>query len=408
MADKWYNTIFSSKAAPVSLPLDSPQLAQYLTGNNVAGQPVNQEQAMRLSTVYACTKILSETISTLPVHLYRRVGDKNEMHNSAPLHDLMLHSPNDFQTGPEFFQYVMMCLLMEGNFYGYVNRTSSGKVVEILPLQPENVTIRQDQQFNIIYQVQFDNGKQDILDNNQILHIKGMSLDGVRGISPIKYNAEAIGSSMAARDYASNVFGNDATPRGILGTDGILSDDAYTNIRESWNSSHQGVQNSHRIAILEQGLKFTPLSMSPADVQLLDARKYSRTEICGMYRVPPHMVADLERATFSNIEHQDLQFYKSTILPYLTLIEARLNKTLLGVNTQHFKFDVGGLLRSDLTTRVNAYKELIACGVMSPNEARDRLDMNPREGGDEFITQTNNLQFDNQNEEPAEPNKETE
>ena len=400
---KWYENIFSSKAAPVSLPLDSPQLAQYLTGTNVAGQPVTKEQAMRLSTVYSCTKILSETISTLPVNLYREVGERSELHRTAPLHDLILRSPNEFQTGPEFFQYVMVCLLMEGNFYGYVNRTSSGKVIEILPLQPENVIIKQDQQFNVVYQIQFANGKQDILDSNQILHIKGMSLDGVRGVSPIKYNAEAIGSSMAARDYASNVFGNDATPRGILGTDGILSDEAYANIRESWQASHQGVQNAHRIAILEQGLKFTPLSMSPADVQLLDARKYSRTEICGMFRVPPHMVADLERATFSNIEHQDLQFYKATILPYLTSIEARLNKTLLSVNTQHFKFDVSNLLRSDLTTRVNAYKELIACGVMSPNEARDRLDMNAREGGDEFISQTNNLQFNNQNEETVEP-----
>lgn len=402
----WYENIFNSKAAPVSLPLDQPQLAQYLTGSNVAGRPVNQEQAMRLSTVYACTKILSETVSTLPVHLYRKIGEKQELHTAAPLHDLMLNNPNEFMTGPEFMQYVMMCLLINGNFYGYVNRTSSGKVVEILPLQPENVTIRQDQQFNIIYQVQFDNGRQDILDNNQILHIKGMSLDGVRGVSPIKYNSEAIGSAMAARDYASNVFGNDATPRGILGTDGILSDEAYANIRQSWQASHQGVDNAHRIAILEQGLKFTPLSMSPADVQLLDARKYSRTEVCGMFRVPPHMVADLERATFSNIEHQDLQFYKATILPYLTSIEARLNKTLLGVNTQCFKFDVGNLLRSDLTTRVNAYKELIACGVMSPNEAREKLDMNPREGGDEFITQSNNLQFGNQNEESAEPKKE--
>ena len=248
----WYENIFNSKAAPVSLPLDQPQLAQYLTGSNVAGRPVNQEQAMRLSTVYACTKIHSETVSTLPVHLYRKIGEKQELHTAAPLHDLMLNNPNEFMTGPEFMQYVMMCLLINGNFYGYVNRTSSGKVVEILPLQPENVTIRQDQQFNIIYQVQFDNGRQDILDNNQILHIKGMSLDGVRGVSPIKYNSEAIGSAMAARDYASNVFGNDATPRGILGTDGILSDEAYANIRQSWQASHQGVDNAHRIAILEQ------------------------------------------------------------------------------------------------------------------------------------------------------------
>ena len=389
----WYDNLFGTKAAPVSLPLDSPQLAQYLTSQNVAGQVVNKEQAMRLSTVYACVKILSETVSTLPCHLYRQVGDSKEMHSGAPLHDLMLRNPNEFMTAPEFYSYIMTCLLLQGNFFGYINRTSSGRVVEILPLQPENVTIRQDQQFNVIYEVQFANGKKDILDQNQILHIKNMTLDGVNGLSPIRYNSEALGSAIAARDYASNVFGNDATPRGILATDGMLSDDAYQNIRESWQASHQGVSNAHRIAILEQGLKFTPLSMSPADVQLLDSRKYSRTEVCAMFRVPPHMVADLDRATFSNIEHQDLQFYKSTILPYLTSIEARLNKSLLGVNTQHFKFDVGGLLRSDLTTRVNSYKELIACGVMSPNEARERLDMNPRDGGDEFITQTNNLQF---------------
>lgn len=399
----WYNTIFGgdTKSAPVKIPLDSPQLSHYLTGKSVSGQVVNNETAMRLTTVYACVKILSETISTLPCHLYRQVGESKVMHRNAPLHDLILHAPNDYQTAPEFFSYVMTCLLLEGNFYAYINRTESGRVVEILPLRPENVTVRQDERFNVIYQVQFDNGKQDVLNSNEILHIRNISLDGVQGLSPIRYNSEALGSAIAARNYASNVFSNDATPRGILSTDGILSDEAYANIKESWNSSHQGVSNAHRIAILEQGLKFNALSMSPAEVQLLDSRKYSRNEICAMFRVPPHMVADLERATFSNIEHQDLQFYKATVLPYLTNIEARLNRTLLGVNTQYFKFDVSDLLRGDLATRVNSYKELIACGVMSPNEAREKLDMNPREGGDAFITQTNNLNFgDNEEETP--------
>lgn len=387
----------AEKAAPISLPFNSSALSDFFNGvHGTQTTAVSDEQAMRLNTVYSCVKVLSDTMATLPCHLYRETPGGKELHTSAPLHNLILNSPNEYQTGPEFFAYVMVNLCMNGNFFGYINRTSSGKVIEILPLKSENVSVQQDSQYNVVYVVTFDNGEQDVMSPDEILHIRGMSMDGVTGVSPITYNAASLGLAIDSRDYASNVFSNGATPRGVLHTDGILDDNSFENIKASWNASHAGVGNAHKVAILEQGLKFSPVSMSPQDVQLLELRKYSRSEICAMYRIPPHMIADLERATFSNIEHQDLAFYKATMLPYLMMIEARLNKALLSVSTQCFKFDVSNLLRTDMTTRVESYDKLIAAGVMSPNEVREKLDMNPREGGDDYVTQSNNLTFGNE------------
>jgi len=394
------------KAAPISLPFNSSALSDFFGSYTASTKAVNNEQAMRMNTVYACVKVLSDTMATLPCHLYRDTPAGKELHTAAPLHNLMLNSPNEYQTGPEFMSYVMVNLCLSGNFYGYINRTSSGKVVEILPLKTENVSVQQDSQYNVVYVVTFDNGDQDVMRPDQILHIRGMSMDGVTGMSPIQYNANTIGAGIDARDYAANVFTNDATPRGVLHTDGILDDDSFENIKASWNASHGGVANSHKVAILEQGLKFSPVSLSPNDVQLLDMRKYTRSEICAMFRVPPHMIGDLDRATFSNIEHQDLAFYKATMLPYLMLIEARLNKALLNVTTQCFKFDTSNLLRTDMATRVDTYTTLITAGVMNPNEARMELGYNPREGGDEYVSQSNNLTFgDEENtEQPQESN----
>ena len=392
------------KAAPISLPFNSSALMDFFGSYTASTKAVNNEQAMRMNTVYSCVKVLSDTMATLPCHLYRETSAGKEMHYSAPLHNLILNTPNEYQTGPEFFSYVMVNLCLNGNFYGYVNRTSSGKVVEILPLKTENVSVKQDSQYNVVYVVTFDNGAQDVMRPDQILHIRGMSMDGVTGVSPIQYNANCIGAGIDARDYAANVFNNDATPRGVLHTDGILDDDSYENIKSSWNASHGGIANSHKVAILEQGLKFSPVSLSPQDVQLLDMRKYTRSEICAMFRVPPHMIGDLDRATFSNIEHQDLGFYKATIFPYLMLIEARLNKALLNVTTQCFKFDTSNLLRTDMATRVDTYTTLITAGVMNPNEARMELGYNPREGGDEYVSQSNNLTFGDDEQQPQEPN----
>lgn len=399
MAKPWYQRIFSGseqKAAPVAYNSINDVPMHALFGNESLPTSISDNSAMRLSAVYTCIKVLSETVSSLPICLYRQIGEGKELHTSNPLFDLVGKKPNEFQTAPEFMSYVMMSLLLRGNFYGYVNRTASGRIIEILPLPFDAVSVMQDTDYNIVYKVTHSDKSEFVYSQYEILHIKGMSMDGIVGMSPLQYNASVMNNAIAARDYAGSVFANDATPRGVLSTDGVLSDEAYDNIRQSWEASHGGIKNAHRIAILEQGLKFSPMQLTPADVQLLESRKYSRTEIASIFRVPPHMLADLERATFSNIEHQDLAFYKSTILPYLTNIEARLNCTLLNVNTQYFKFKVEDLLRTDLTTRVNAYKAMIETGIMSPNEARERLDMNPREDGDDFIIGSNNLNFGNE------------
>ena len=398
----------NKKAAPISLPFNSSALSNFFGTLTGGTKSVTNEQAMRLNAVYSCVKVLSDTMATLPCNLYWDHEDKGRViHDKSPLHNLILNSPNDYQTGAEFFSYVMVNLCLTGNFYGYINRTSSGAVVEILPLKTENVSVQQDSKYRVRYVVTFDNGKQDVLRPDQILHIRGMSMDGVTGISPIQQNAHTIGHGIDSRDYASNVFENGATPRGILTTDGILDDESFANIKESWNASHGGVSNAHKVAILEQGLKFQKISMSPDDVQLLEARKYTRSEICAMFRVPPHMIGDLDRATFSNIEHQDLAFYKATMLPYLMLIEARLNKALLNVSTQSFKFDTTNLLRTDITTRVETYNTLINATVLNPNEVRAELGYNPRKGGDEFVVQSNNLTFGNDEDPNPKPQDNT-
>ena len=151
------------KAAPISLPFNSSALMDFFGSYTASTKAVNNEQAMRMNTVYSCVKVLSDTMATLPCHLYRETSAGKEMHYSAPLHNLILNTPNEYQTGPEFFSYVMVNLCLNGNFYGYVNRTSSGKVVEILPLKTENVSVKQDSQYNVVYVVTFDNGAQDVM-----------------------------------------------------------------------------------------------------------------------------------------------------------------------------------------------------------------------------------------------------
>jgi HK97 family phage portal protein len=254
--------------------------------------------------------------------------------------------------------------------------------------------------------------RSEVFQPDEILHFKTMSMDGIRGVSPISYQGHLLGGSIEARNHANNVFANGSTPRGVLMVDGTLSDEAYANLKESWSSSHAGTQNANKVALLEAGVKFEPISMSPGDVQLIETRKMSREEICGMFRVPPHMVADLSRATFSNITEQSMDFYRSAISPYLKTFESRMNFSFLGDSTREFKFDVSELIRGDFSGEVDAYKKLLEIGVMSPNEVRGRLDMNPRDGGDDFVSDSNNLTFGDEAEgtpdEPEQPEQTTE
>ena len=378
-----------------AMDVNSPRLMEMIRAGDSYSSSISPEAAMRLSTVYACIKVLSDTISTLPVHLYRKEGDARVMVENK-LHSLMLDAPNDFQTAQEFWAQQVTNICLRGNSFNYVTRTSSGKVIEIVPLPVDSCTINIQAQNRITYTITLGekgNTKSFIAKPENILHFKNLTLDGVTGLSPIQYNGSLLSNAIESRDHANSVYSNGATPRGVLETEGVLSDEAFENLKASWGASHGGTSNANKVAILESGLQFKPVSMSPADVQLLESRKYSRSEIAGMFRVPPHMIGDLERATYSNIGHQSLDFYKSAIAPWIAQFESRLNFTLLGTNSNCFRFDVSELIRGDIETEVASYRSLLEMGVLSPNEVRGKLGMNPRDGGDEYVTQSNNLTF---------------
>lgn len=410
----WYNFRKSAPQQKNAYSLDSPALLDMMLRADKPGlSTVSSEAAMRLSTVYACIKVLSETVSTLPCHLYRLSADRmsrTHAYNDI-LHTLVMRAPNDWQTAQEFWQMQVVNLCLRGNSYSYIVRGESGRVVALHPIPVDSVSVHVEAQNRITYNVTIgEKGRQrtEVFAPQEILHFKTMSLDGITGISPISYQGHLLGGAIEQRDHSNSVFANGSTPRGVLQVDGTLSDDAYNNLKESWEGAHGGRGNANRVALLEAGVRFEPISMSPGDVQLIETRKLSREEICGIFRVPPHMIADLSRATFSNIEEQTLDFYRSAIYPYIRGFETRMNYSLLGDSTREFRFEVGELLRGDFAGEVDAYKKLLEIGVMSPNEVRHKLDMNPREGGDEYISGSNNLTFGAEQEEQAPPQEDQE
>ena len=400
----WNKKSEAADQKSISYGLDSPALMELIMrGDKPSLSAVSPETAMRLSTVYACIKVLSETVSTLPCHLYKLSADRTSKSHqwSDMMHSLVYRSPNDWQTAQEFWQMQVVNLCLRGNSYSYIVRGESGRVVSLHPIPTDSVSVDIQHQNQITYHVTIgEKGSQRTmsLQPSEVLHFKGLTLDGIRGISPIAYQGSLLGGAIEQRDHANNVFSNGSTPRGVLEVDGTLSDDAYKNLKDSWDSAHGGTRNANRVALLEAGVKFAPISMRPGDVQLIETRKLSREEICGIFRVPPHMIADLSRATFSNIEAQGLDFYKSAISPYLKAFENRMDYQLLGDSTRCFKFDVSELIRGDFKGEVEAYSKLLTMGVMSPNEVRSRLDMNPREGGDDYVSDSNNLTFGNEDE----------
>ena len=374
-----------------TLDINSPRLLEAMQGSLYG---VEGSSAMRISAVYSCVKVLSESIATMPVNLYSvaKSGTNERLHNKQDR--LVSIAPSEGQTAAEMWSYVVTCLALHGNAYLYMTRTAGGRVVELLPVSPSNVTINIDGN-RISYNVTIGeaaNQRVLKLTNNELLHFKGLTLDGYTGISPISYNNALISGERASVDYANRVIAEGATPNGVLEMDGTLSDDAFTNLRDSWNGAHGGSNNGSRVALLESGVTYKPISLSPVQIGLLDGRKYSRSEIAGIYRVPPHMIGEMSQATYSNIADQSKSFYRYTLAPWLTSIEQRLNHSLAGPG-QMYRFDTDGLLRPSLQDESTSYKSLIETGILSPNEVRERMGLGPREGGDEYVSQSNNLTF---------------
>ncbi len=359
-----------------------------------SGVNVDEMSAMQTSAVYACVRVLSETIASLPFSLYKREVKASIKAEEHPLHSVLHDMANPEMTSFSFREIMMTSLLLWGNAYARIIKDKAGHVKELWYLKPQNMQVERDSRTKkIVYTYTDDDGRTITYKTEQIFHIVGLSFDGVKGKSPIEQAKEAVGLALATEEFGARFFGNGARPGGVLEHPGIVKDP--DKLRESWNKVHQGSRNSNKIAVLEEGMKYHEIGLSPEASQFLQTRKYQLNEICRIFRVPPHMVGDLERSTFSNIEHQSIEFVTHTIRPWMVRWEQAVFKSLLNETERtlyYAYFNVDGLLRGDFATRMQGYATARQNGWMSINEIRELENMNPipkEKGGDDYLVNGN-------------------
>ena len=369
----------------------------FVFGRANSGEQVDEKSAMQIATVYACVRLLAESVAQLPLHLYRSTDDDGqEKAKDHPLYKILYREPNPEMTSFSFWEAVMKHLLLWGNAYAQVVRDGKNGVLGLYPLLPENVEIDRTEKGELYYiyhaytdEKPGETNKDINFRRDEILHIPGLGFNGLVGFSPIAMMKNALGTNIAVEKYGSSFFKNNGQPLGVLEHPGVLKDPQK--IRDNWMDTYGGPNNAHKIALLEEGMSYKPISLPPEDSQFLSTREFGVEEICRIFRVPPHMVQDLKRATFSNIEHQSIDFVVHTLDPWLVRIEKAIVKDLLmeDEKDEFFpKFNVDGLLRGDYKSRMDGYSVGISTGIISPNEARRKENMPPlpeEEGGDFHI-----------------------
>ena len=379
----------------------------FYMGGSTAGKSVNERSAMQMTAVYACVRILSEAVAGLPLHLYRYKEDGGkEKSIDHSLYHLLHDEPNKEMSSFIFRETLMTHLLLWGNAYAQIIRNGKGEIIALYPLMPNKMKVDrgEDGEIYYIYSRSTDeaNTKEDstvVLTPREVLHIPGLGFDGLVGYSPIAMAKNAIGLAIATEEYGAKFFANGAAPSGVLEHPGTIKDPAR--LRENWNSTFGGSANSGKVAVLEEGMKYTPISISPEQAQFLETRKFQINEIARIFRIPPHMVGDLEKSSFSNIEQQSLEFVKYTLDPWIIRWEQSLSRSLLTPDekkTYFFKFNLEGLLRGDYASRMNGYATARQNGWMSANDIREleNLDKIPAElGGDLYLINGNMLPLNN-------------
>lgn len=360
------------------------------------GQPVNHLTALQATAVYACVKCLSEDIAKLPLVIRRRLrGGGYQTDTDHPLNHLF-RRPNRWQTGFEFWARVVASLVLRGNSYIAILRDQAGAPRRLIPLNPDRVSVAVSPAGWLYYGVSHPLiGDGVTLHQDDMLHLRNphaMLGDGVMGLSPIAAAQEAVGLALATQQHGATLFRQGAQIAGVLQTEQSLSLEAAQRLAQSWRDTYSGVQNMGKTAVLEQGLKFERVAMTNEDAQFLATRQYQTVEICRIFRVPPHKVFDLTRATFSNIENQGQDYINDALLPIGTQIEQQCEADLLFEGERErltLGFDFDAMLRGDLNSRYSAYATAINSGFRSANECRIAENLAPIEGGDVFLTPLN-------------------
>lgn len=379
----------------------------FFLGGTASGKYVTERSAMQMTAVYCCVRILSEAVASLPLQFYRYTDDGGkEKAVEHPLYFLLHDEPNPEMTSFIFRETLMTHLLLWGNAYSQIIRNGKGEIVALYPLMPDRMRVDRDEHGRLYYEYTIYDaddvdgrkgtdkaGRTVRLQSADVLHIPGLGFDGLVGYSPIAMAKNAIGLAIATEEYGSKFFANGAAPSGVLEHPGTIKDPSR--VRESWQATFGGSGNANKVAVLEEGMKYTPISISPEQAQFLETRKFQIDEIARIFRVPPHMIGDLEKSSFNNIEQQSLEFVKYTLDPWVSRWEQAMVKALLTPDEKKkyfFKFNVDGLLRGDYQSRMNGYATARQNGWMSANDIREleNLDRIPAEqGGDLYLVNGN-------------------
>lgn len=373
-------------ANPMNEEVRKALLENMGVGESASGVTVTVDRAMRLSAVFTCVRILAESVGIIPLHMYRpnSAGNGKERVRDHWLVKL-LNRPNQFQTSQSFRETLTAHMVLRGAGYAFKNRGLGSSVVrELLPINPARVRTIMDERWNIRHIVQWPDGSEKTFTPDEVLHIPGISDDGVNGVSVLKAARDAMGLGVTLDQHAGATFKNGARIAGVLMHPGKLGDEGAQNVRESWDKQYSGVQNTGKTAVLEEGMKWVQSGMSSEDAQFLESRKFQVPDICRFFRVPPHMAYDLDKATFSNIEHQGSEFITYSLMSWLTRWEqCALLQLLSPAEAEQFFLEhkTEALLRGDLKARYEAYSQGIQNGILSPDEARAAENMNPRGDG---------------------------
>ena len=400
-----FSGMFKSRDKPENRTPGS-NYAFYL-GGSTSGKAVTERSAMQMTAVYSCVRILAEAVAGLPLHVYKYTenGGK-EKAIGHPLYRLLHDEPNPEMSSFVFRETLMTHLLLWGNAYAQVIRNGKGEVVALYPLMPNRMSVDRDTEGHLYYT--YYRGDDEAIKSKEhavtlqprdVLHIPGLGFDGLVGYSPIAMAKNAIGMAIACEEFGAKFFANGAAPSGVLEHPGTIKDPSK--VREAWQTQFGGSSNSGKVAVLEEGMKYTPISISPEQAQFLETRKFQINEIARIFRVPPHMVGDLEKSSFSNIEQQSLEFVKYTLDPWVIRWEQSIHRALLSHDEKSIyfvKFNLEGLLRGDYQSRMNGYAIGRQNGWMSANDIREleNLDRIPtEEGGDLYLINGNMLPMRN-------------
>ena len=373
----------------------------------VAGVNVTPESALQITAVFSAIRVLSESVAMLPLILYRRLEPRGKARATEhALYSLLHDAPNPEMTAFDFRDTLMGHLCGWGNAYAEIEYNRGGKITALWPLRPDRMRVER-KKGKLIYSYDLPDkfGTTVDLDMERVFHVRGLGSNGIVGYSPIYLARQALGLTQALEDHGGRFFGNGARPGTVLETPSKLSDQAYARLKSDWEKRHGGLTNAFRTAILEEGLKLHEFGIPNDDAQFLETRKFQVTEVARLYRVPPHKIMDLSQATFSNIEHQGIEFVSDSLMPWLVRWEQHTGRSLLTEQERRelfAQFLVDGLLRGDTASRYQAYATARQWGWYSANDVREKENENPVEGGDVYLVPMNMVAADQVSGEQAE------